>query len=436
MTGIKDPLQARALAVSRGRGALILVTTTNIGLFTAYKTAGVGIYAIRQEVARRTGVPAASVIVQADHSHSAPDTIGIWGGVPPGYLSLLTKRAVEAAVAAWRGRAPARIYAGSAPGPGITSSYETPPNVGTDDEFRLLWAERAGDRRRIATLSNYSPHATVLKSDNTLASGDWPEWAAQMAESRHGGVGLGSVGTLGREDFGAQGKGAAAREADARARLERMMAAATTAAREVPADGGVAVRSTFLREPLAQPILAFNHLPEGSVDAGGYDLSIDRSTVPPWNDGTFVGTYAGAARIGDVFFGLAPGEPFPQLQFYLRDQGGVEGARMLFHLGAANDFLGYMVRPISDYPQVAAEGGGYLLGCPEEEVLKQTGTPYDPACPDHWTLMVSPTIGSHVVCTQQNAAVALGFRAGPRDALCPELTAADGVLAPPERGAG
>ena len=376
MTGIKDELYARALAVGAGGRGMVIVTTTNIGLFSAYKTPGLGIYDLRQEVARRTGLGADQVIVQADHSHSGPDTIGIWGGVPPDYLRLLQDGAVEAAVQAWRAREPARVYAGRANGPGITSSYQGPPNVGTDDEFRLLWAVRRGDGRRIATFANYSPHATVLKSANKLASGDWPEWAAQMAEARYGGTGLGSVGTLGREDFGAKGG-----EPEARARLERLMGEATAAGAEVPPERGVAVRSTFLQEPIAQPVLLALNAPEGSVDAGGYDISIDRSNVPPWVTGDLVGTYAGAARIGDVFFGFSPGEPFPQVQFYLRDQGGVGGARMHFHLGATNDFLGYMVRPASDYPQVAAEGGGYLIGCPEEEVLVQTGSPYDPACP-------------------------------------------------------
>ena len=426
MTGVKDDLYARALAVSAERGDLILVTTSNVGFFAAYKSEGLGIYELRQEVARRTGVAAGSVLVQADHSHSAPDTIGIWGGVPPEYVRRLQDAAVDAAVAAWRAREPARLYAGRVDGPGVRSSYGTPPNVGTDDEFRLLWAERAGDGRRIATYSNYSPHATVLKSGNTLASGDWPEWAAQLAEARHGGVGLGGVGTLGREDFGATG------EADAKDRLRRMMAAATAAASEVPATGGVAVRTVFLREPLAQPVLALNRLPEGSVDAGGYDLSIDRADRAPWLDAGTVGTYAGAARIGDLFLGFSPGEPFPQVQFYLREQGGVGGPRLHFHLGATGDFLGYMVRPASDYPQVAAEGGGYLLGCPEQEVLRTTGLPYDPACPDHWTLMVSPTIGTHVACTIQNAGEALGFEVRARDPECAGLTATDGVGAPAE----
>ncbi len=431
MTGIKDELYARALAVSGGDSAMILVTTTNIGLFAAYKTAGLGIYHLRQEVARRTGLPADHVIVQADHSHSGPDTIGIWGGVPVEYLRYLQDGAIQAAVDAYKAREPARVYVGRADGAGITSSYSGPPNVGTDDEFRLLWANRRSDGSRIATFSNYSPHATVLKSSNKLASGDWPEWAAQMAEAQFGGTGLGGVGTLGREDFGAENG-----EPEAKARLARMIGDATAAGVEVPPERGVDVRTTFIQEPLAQPILLAINAPEGTVDGGGYDLSIDRSNLPPWVTGEFVGTYAGAARIGDVFFGFSPGEPFPQVQFYLREDRGIEGARMHFHLGGANDFLGYMVRPASDYPQVAAEGGGYLVGCPEEELLIQTGMPYDPACPDHWTLMVSPTIGTHVACTIQNAGQTLGFSVGARDSECPGATASDGAGAPSERPAG
>lgn len=207
---------------------------------------------------------------------------------------------------------------------------------------------------------------------------------------------------------------------------------ATAAREEVPAARGVGVALTYLHEPMAQPILALNRLPEGAVDAGGYDLSIDRDPAPPFLNGGSVATFAGAARIGDVFIGLSPGEPFPQLQFYLRDERSVDGARAWFHLGATNDFLGCMIRPLGAYPQVAAEGAGYLLGCPEEELLKTTGVPYDDACPDHWTLTVSPTIGSHVACTIQDAALRLGFSARTRDEACDALTRTDGAGAPPE----
>ena len=435
MTHVKDDLYARALAVGdrRGNGAFILVHTTNIGLFASYKTLGqTGAYWIRQEVARRTGVPADHVVVQADHSHAGPDTIGIWGGVPTWYLEQLQEAAVDAASAAWARRRPAELFVGTSMGPGVTSSYESAPNLETDDEFRLMWAVDSATGERIATLSNYSPHATVLGSGNKGASGDWPEWAATMAETRFGGTGLGSVGTLGREDFGTEHKGAQG-EAEARARLEAMMTAATEAAHRVPATG-VDVAKVFIREPIGQPILLANLAPEGaSMNAAGYDISIDRDTAAPWLTGGLLGTYAGAARIGDVFFGMAPGESFPELQQYLRDEGGVTGARAHFHLGAADDFLGYMLRPLDHYPQVAMEGALYLGGCPEEAVLELAQVPYDGACPDHWTLMVSPTIGSHVACTIQAAALELGFTAARRAEECGPLTATDGLGAPAER---
>ena len=433
MTHVKDDLYARALAFGDTRGgSFVLVHTTNIGLFASYKTIpGVGAYWIRQAISGRTGVPADHVVVQADHSHAGPDTIGIWGGVPTAYLQQLQDAAVDAGVQAWKSRRRAQLRVGHADGPGITSSYASEPNLETDDEFRLLWADDAETGERIVTLANYSPHATVLGSGNKGASGDWPEWAAQIAEREFGGTGVAGVGTLGREDFGAAEDGAAG-EAEARARLERMIAEATAAGKRVKARRGVDVRTTFIREPIAQPILLANLVPEGTIDPGGYDLSIDRDVAAPWLTGALIGTYAGAARIGDVLVATAPGESFPELQGYLRDQGGVTGPQAYFFLGASNDFLGYMLHPLDHYPQVASEGAFYLAGCPEEEVLSQSPIPYDGACPDHWTLMVSPTIGTHVVCTIQSAAVSLRFRAGTTDPACPALTATDGLGGPAE----
>ena len=432
MTGIRDDLHARALAVSADGEGLILVHTTNVGFFAGYKDAdGLGASALREQVAARTGVAAEHVIVQSDHSHSGPDSIGIWGGIPQSYLHYMQAQAVEAAVSAWEARRPARVYVGKADGRGVRSLYDSEPNLAVDETFLLLWANDSTTGERIATWTNYSPHATVLNSSNKQASGDWPEWASLIAEQKFGGTGLGSVGTLGREDFGENdqdGSGAGRLEnavTDAKNRLSRLIDEATAAGEEVPPATGVDVELTYLHEQIGQAILALNLLPEGTINMGGYDLSLDRDIRPPFLHGTVVGTFAGAARIGDVFIGLSPGESFPQLQFYLRDQRGVDGARAWFHLGATNDFLGYMVRPLEAYPQVTVEGAGYLLGCPEQELFKRTGIPYDDACTDHWTLMVSPTIGGHVVCTIQNAALRVGFSAKTRDAECDALTASD-----------
>ena len=446
MTGVRDTLYARALAIGRKDDALILVHTTNIGFFASYKTIkGVGIYHLRQAVAKRTGVPAGQVIVQSDHSHAGPDTIGIWGGVPPEYLKKMQDAAVDAAVAAWQARRPARLYSGAVNGPGVTSSYDEPEidlgdnfeNVKVDERFHLLWANDRETGERIATFANYSPHATVLGSGNKEASGDWPEWAAQIAEARFGGGGIAGVGTLGREDFGAAENGDAG-EAEARARLETMMTLATANGTEIE-PGRVRVRSVYIQEPLAQPILALNALPEGTLsgptgmpEIGGMDVSIDREPAPPWLNAGTIGTYAGAARVGDLFIGMSPGEPFPQIQFYLREEKGITGAREHLHLGAANDFLGYMVRPLEAYPEVAKDGVTYLGGCPEDLILGVLPIDAAGSCTDHWTLMVSPTIGSHVACTIQDAGEALGFTAANRARECDAVTATDGRGAPAE----
>src|SRR3712207_1863359 len=130
MTGIRDDLRARALAVSSGKDGLILVHTTNVGVFASYKGApGLGAFHLRQEIARRTGLPAENVIVQADHSHSSPDSIGIWGGVPQSYLRLMQDRAADAAVRAWQARRAARVYVGQADGKGVRSLYDSEPNL-------------------------------------------------------------------------------------------------------------------------------------------------------------------------------------------------------------------------------------------------------------------------------------------------------------------
>ena len=429
MKRVRDPMYARAVAITgdAGRGeTVIVVATTGIGLFVSYKSeqGANGIYDMRQQVAARLPVPADHVIVQSDHSHSGPDTIGIWGGVPASYLEQLRKAVVDAAVAAYHARVPATLSVASVTGPPTESSYQSGPNAGHDDEFRLLVA-RSLKGKRVLTLANYSPHATVIGSDNEDGTtGDWPGWAAEEAESLHGGFGIGLVGSIGSMDWNKKGDSLEAREAEARQRLRTMAAAATAALKPVRGTK-VGVQSTFFREVLTQPVLGANYVPGVLALFGQPDIRIDRATTPPWLTGTVLGSYAGAVRLGDVFVALAPGEAFPAINDTLR-QGGVT-AQDHFFFGATNDFLGYMVDGLAAYQQTLQEGATYLAGCPEEALVGG-----DPACPDHFTLMVSPTIGTHVLCTIQDAAVRLGFTTGTRNDLCPALTVLDGVAAPAE----
>lgn len=456
---IRDPLIAKATAITGANDeTLIVVTTTNIGYFLAYKPeqGGLnGIYDVRLRIAQATGVPSTNVTVVSDHSHSAPDTIGIWGGVPAEYLKITADAVVSAAVQAFESRREAVIKVAAVnqngslvPGArALDSSYDLPP--GNDlargnpyNEFRLLVANDARTGERILTFVNYAPHATVTNGDRFdgayRLTGDWTAWAVQEAEARYGGRGVATVGALGSTDWSKSGD-VAGKEAEARARLRTLMAAATAQLQPVQGDE-VAVESVFIREPLMQPVLLANYKPgvdrnDPRAPSDGLDVRIDRAVTPPFLTGSVVGTYVSAARIGDVFVSTFPGEPFGELDHALHD-GRVQGARVQFLLGGANDFFGYMVKNPETYEQAARTGSHYLPGCTDESDALETALGIrekgEGACSDHWTLMVSPTIGSHIVCTLQNAADRLGFTTGNRDAECPVLTALDGLAAPPE----
>lgn len=443
MKVVRDPMFARAVAITGDGGAgrtAIIVTTTSVGLFAAYKPdaadlagghGATGIYDMRQEIARRVGtINATDVVIQSDHSHAGPDVIGIWGGVPQSFMDLQFERVVKAAVDAYAARRPATLSVATVEGPPTKSSYSSGPNAGHDDEFRLLVADAADRSGRLWTMANYSPHATVLGSSNEFGtSPDWPAWAADEAERAYGGMGMGAIGSIGSMDWNKVGSTEAAREAEARTRLRSMMAAATAGLKPVTGSR-VQVQSTFLREQLAQPVLTLNYAPGVLSLVGQSDVRIDRSISPPWLTGTTLGTYAGAVRLGEVFLAVAPGEAFPTINDTLRSRNFI-GAQAHFFLGASNDFLGYMTDGRESYEQVVQEGLGYLAGCPEGALVSK-----DDACPDHFTLMVSPTMGTHVLCTIHAAAGTIGFTLGPRRDNCRELTALDGIGGPTERVAG
>lgn len=448
-TGTRDPLTTAAFAFTGGEGDTVIVAkTTAIGLFASYKAekGATGIYDIRQRIARATGVPAGNVVVTSDHSHAAPDTIGIWGGVSRDYMERLADSVVRAATDAYAARRPARIYVAGVepPEPKLSSSYAAPPTdrSAMDEEFRALFATTP-DGEPIATLVNYAPHATACGRCGDEASGDWTAWAAQEIAGRDLGVGAGFVGALGATDWGKTGN-LVVDEAEARGRINSLLDAAIDARREVEGDV-VDAELVFVREQLAQPVLGLNLLPDGTLtcpsdihdgfreacDEG--DVSIDRSIDAPWLEAGSIGTYVGAFRIGDALFATAPGEPFPQIMDAIREAVGDTSETFL--LGAAQDFLGYMVADTDAYQQTLEEGALFLAGCPEQTVTNHPDFPaghHDGACPDHWTLMVSPTIGLHVVCTVQGVAGRLGFATGARDDRCTALTARDGVAAPDE----
>jgi hypothetical protein len=509
--GEEDWLFTRAAVFESGGEKLVIVTTSAIGLFAAYRpvdglfNAPPGLQATRERIAQRLGIAPKQVLIQPDHSHYAADTVGICGGAtdPDVFFRSLTQISdamVEAAVEADAARRPASLWVGTVqadrivcpetvPKCELSSLYNFEPNLWVDNEFRVLEA-RDGDGSRILTLANYSTHATVLDgiAEDITLSADWTGWFAVSedetperdgcggADQRPCAVGMATLGTLGRTDFNDALPGITedatalernlARERAARLRLDYFMALlreqqSADCRPDAPAPcvnpltemraTGIEVAERLISEVVIQPVFYANYLPFVGLPPQlgsllGIDsefvsstASIERSNRPPWLSANVIATPVSAARLGSIFFGVAPGEQFPNSQQQLRDEGGVVGPSHHFFLGVTNDFIGYMA-PTTTYDQVTAQGLTFLAGCPENN-LNDVGTTllrpplaaigyeagrlFDPTCPDHWILMASATVGDHVTCSVAALAEDVGFTTGALDESCAVLTATD-----------
>ncbi|MEA2421429.1 MAG: hypothetical protein QOF55_528, partial [Thermoleophilaceae bacterium] len=201
-----DGVQVRAFAVSDGQRGWAIADMEVQGWFAATKDGPYGIIDMRHEVEKRTqgALSAEQVIVQSDHTHSGPDGMGVWGGLPLDYRKYIFEQTVSAIVDAWHARQPGNLFYGTASGNGLVphllnNQFSTDPaNQSLDDDVRVLQARDPTTGHAFATMLNFSAHATVLGSGNTKVSGDWPGRVNPLLEDKFGGQAMTVVGTLGR----------------------------------------------------------------------------------------------------------------------------------------------------------------------------------------------------------------------------------------------
>ena len=184
-----EGLSVRAFAVSDGDRSFAIADIEAQGWFVALKNGPYGLLDMRKEVERRTGgaLPAENVVIQSDHSHSGPDPLGVWGGVPDEYLRYVADRTVDAIVEAYASMAPATLYYGTAPGRDLLSNqfdYDE-ANKAVDSDVRVLQA-RDGDKRarHAAELLRAHDRARLGQHEGCRATGCRPRtrcWSSASA---------------------------------------------------------------------------------------------------------------------------------------------------------------------------------------------------------------------------------------------------------------
>jgi hypothetical protein len=416
--GTTEHIYARAMAVSdrNGHHTMLLGALENQGTFTADKQCACGIWDIRQQVSHDTGVPVDMIVVNSDHSHAGPDLIGLWGGVPVDYLQYVRDQTVRALDEAYAARVPAQLLVGSdtpampdpatggyiagtaTPGENFVHSQFGPDTLtGYDDsavdtQLRVLQAVD-GSGRMLGTLINFAAHATVMDGGNVLYSADWPGRVARATELALGEpVAVTMVADVGRSQPPrphsnplCDQPGQETCNVDKLDTYTRLLTPwvvrAVSAA--VPVKGhDVDGREVLTREAGTNPAL-LGVTYSGEVPVRGYGAY--RAATPPWFTGTLIGAFTSVHRIGDVLLTAAPGEAYPDIRFGVSKE--ITGEQAFFTFGLANDQLGYLIAPTTEYAWITTSQPGN----------------------DNSFFNVAPQYGDHLMCTDTAAAVALGF---------------------------
>lgn len=177
--GIHDAVKARAMAVESGHEGLILIALDAPVISEHF------LRDVEQGVAAGTGLPSTRVAVGVTHSHSTPDLMGLWGGIPADYRKRVLERVVKAGVNAWNARVDATLEAAT----GKAKNRNRRGWGFTDDELTVLHA-RDLTGSSLGTLVNFAAHPIFFDYDNKKISRDFCGYLVDALDKQLGGTAL------------------------------------------------------------------------------------------------------------------------------------------------------------------------------------------------------------------------------------------------------
>lgn len=183
---VDHALRAEALACEAGAGGWILVSA-DVGAFSQPLTRRV-----REDVARRTGLPADAVMLAATHTHSGPHvTDALWcerSELESEYFRQLCAGLADVAERAWRERTPGQLVHARTFAPTLAHNRRIQYSNGTwDNEWRdpegrhtgyydpavELLGVRRPDGALATLLVNYGCHPVCYNQQNQAISADY-----------------------------------------------------------------------------------------------------------------------------------------------------------------------------------------------------------------------------------------------------------------------
>jgi Neutral/alkaline non-lysosomal ceramidase, N-terminal len=322
--GEHDSIAARALVLESRAARLAWVTLDLIAVDGSFTRAVQGRLA-------RAGVPEATLIVSASHTHSGPGAFmdsELRGVIAVDRLDPVVREAlVEGVVTAVRradgARAPALVAATRVTAPAVTTSRLGKP---LDSEIVVVKVTSAAGEPR-ALVWNFAIHGTMLPAANLHLSGDVMGVTSALLEKRLGAPALFVNGAVG--DVSPAAHGVSALRATAGA-LAAAVEAGWAQAKPVPVTTLRVARRTV---PLPRPAVSLKRcvgrwMPGFLAIPLGFELPAETELL--------------AAAVGDTAWVTIPGELQTSFgQAIKREARGLFAS--VFLAGLSNDYLGYFM---------------------------------------------------------------------------------------------
>lgn len=174
---IKDRLWVKSLALQDKDGnQVVIVSCDLIGLLPDE---------IEKIFAQVKTVSKDRIFLNTTHTHSGPDTMGLWGGKNRRYMKTLRREAAEAIDESVKEMRTASLRFGQGEFPGRANGrYENPPDP-TVSVLQVLISKKSGtENNSLVTLVNYACHPDVTQGLQITA--DYPHFLSERLRMRLG----------------------------------------------------------------------------------------------------------------------------------------------------------------------------------------------------------------------------------------------------------
>jgi len=321
--GVHDNLFISAVAVRLGGSHIVLASIDLLGLFKEF------LDPVRMKAARDHGLRPEEIIFCCTHTHSGPDTLGLWGpneyttGVDDEYMGWLSCQLAEAVDRAVKNMVRVKAkHSWTLVNPrGIVKNSRSPGLVD-----RYLSTVRFCDEIgcTVATVVNFACHPEVLVNENKLVSSDYVHYLRLRLEDEIGGITVFLNGPLG---------GMLTPEVKARSFEEAERVGGELA-------GWVFDSLRYEREIREERIWLARREFSLPVENQKFIAASERGVLKrPLANGQVI-TEVSLARIGEVTLATIPGEALPRVGMEVR---GMLDGHCKVVAGLGNDEVGYII---------------------------------------------------------------------------------------------